>query len=541
MTAQKRRKPKRDVGEAPRKDVYPEIRTCWHCGTPMKESYRSARFVVTLGGPVHLVSHAFRCPVPTCPGHRTHYRPEAEDRLALRGRTFGLDVLAWIGELRFGKACPMPEIHRRLTQEDGVSISEKEVEVLADAFLALVTTVARHDETLLAALRQQGKLVLAMDGVQPEKGNETLYLLRDVLSGRILVAANLLSSATPEIEALIQEVLDLGLPIVGVISDKQESIVQAIRQKLSGVPHQLCQYHYLKDLSQPFIQADRTFKKEVRKALRGVRPVERALEGPEGQALPLAEREGIADYTLALRTVLTDEGKYPLEPPGLSLYERLTAIRASLQRCLARRPSPLLQKLLTLLAVLDRFRPTFDDLQQVFRWIVQIVPLLEVSPPTTPSQAYGRLGAFVHDLGGQIPSEARFLQGVVTHFEKLTRAFGPALFQYLAEPLVPRTNNELELFIGQLKKFARRITGRKNTHAFILRQGRYAAVLFSLPPDVLTLRRLAIAPAQAFQDNLAALQRRTRQSKKWHIKRHLEQYLQGVENHWNPGAFLKAS
>jgi hypothetical protein len=34
----------------------------------------------------------------------------------------------------------------------------------------------------------------------------------------------LLSSATPEIEQLIEEVLGLGLPIVGVISDKQESI-----------------------------------------------------------------------------------------------------------------------------------------------------------------------------------------------------------------------------------------------------------------------------------------------------------------------------
>jgi hypothetical protein len=67
-------------------------------------------------------------------------------------------------------------------------------------------------------------IVLAIDGVQPAKSHETLYMLRDVRSGRVLVAKTRLSSATGEIEPLIEEVLGRGLPIVGVISDTQESI-----------------------------------------------------------------------------------------------------------------------------------------------------------------------------------------------------------------------------------------------------------------------------------------------------------------------------
>ncbi|MBO0862317.1 MAG: hypothetical protein J2P21_28235, partial [Chloracidobacterium sp.] len=47
-------------------------------------------------------------------------------------------------------------------------------------------------------LRAQGGIILAIDGIQPEKGNETLWLFRDVLSGRVLVARNLLSSSNQD-------------------------------------------------------------------------------------------------------------------------------------------------------------------------------------------------------------------------------------------------------------------------------------------------------------------------------------------------------
>jgi hypothetical protein len=89
-----------------------------------------------------------------------------------------------------------------------------------------------------------GGIVLAIDGVQPEKSHETLYILRDVWSGRGLVAQTLLSSATAELEKLIEEVLELGRPIVGVISDQQASMCLAVQHTLLMVPHQICQYPY---------------------------------------------------------------------------------------------------------------------------------------------------------------------------------------------------------------------------------------------------------------------------------------------------------
>jgi hypothetical protein len=51
-----------------------------------------------------------------------------------------------------------------------------------------VITVVQEDVELVEQLRHNGGIILAIDGVQPEKGNETLYLLRDLRLGRVLVA-----------------------------------------------------------------------------------------------------------------------------------------------------------------------------------------------------------------------------------------------------------------------------------------------------------------------------------------------------------------
>jgi transposase-like protein len=50
---------------------------------------------------------------------------------------------------------------------------------------------------------------------------------------------------------------------VGVISDGQHSIRLAVAQVLPGVPHQLCQFHFLREAALPVFEADRHLKKEL--------------------------------------------------------------------------------------------------------------------------------------------------------------------------------------------------------------------------------------------------------------------------------------
>jgi len=117
----------------------------------------------------------------------------------------------------------------------------------------------------------------------------------------------------------------LEVPVKGIISDGQETIGSAVAFVFPKVPHQLCQLHYLKDAVGPLYEADRHAKTQLKTQVRGVRPLERALEernDPEAQA--------IRGYCLAVRSALTDDGRAPLEAPGLVLHNRLTQISDSI-------------------------------------------------------------------------------------------------------------------------------------------------------------------------------------------------------------------
>jgi hypothetical protein len=231
----------------------------------------------------------------------------------------------------------VPEIHRELGRR-GVVLAERTVGHLIERYEELVALRLTDQRRLRARLVREGGVVLALDGLQPDVGHEVLWVLRDCLTGEPLLARSLLSATEADLAALLREVKDaLPVPILGVVSDGQHSIRRAVASALPGIPHQLCQFHYLREAAKPIYEADRHAKKELKKAVRGVRPLERAAEGQAGP-----EAEVIRGYCLAVRSALTDDGRPPLCASGLTLRDRLGAIDASLGRLAekgARRPS----------------------------------------------------------------------------------------------------------------------------------------------------------------------------------------------------------
>jgi hypothetical protein len=127
----------------------------------------------------------------------------------------------------------------------------------------------------------------------------------------------------------------LAIPIAGVITDGQRSIRNAVARALPEVPHQLCHFHYLREAAKPISDADRHAKKELKKHVRGVRPIERALEERKDE-----EAEAVRGYCLAVRSALTDDGRPPLDASGLRLQQRLHAISDSIERVEQKRGFP---------------------------------------------------------------------------------------------------------------------------------------------------------------------------------------------------------
>jgi len=300
---------------------------CAGCAQAQWIAYHRHRRLVTLEGVVELRLKIRRCHNPACALFKRAIRPEGEGALALPHGECGLDVIALIGALRYGEHRSVPEIHRELMRR-GVVVAERTVTNLLQRYEELVALHLRDHVRLQEVLRRQGRVILALDGLQPDVGHEVLWVLRDCLSGEVLLARSLLSSTQGDLAALLREVeTTLPVPIHGVVSDGQPSIRRAVKAALPGVPHQLCQFHYLREAARPIYEADRHAKKELKKQVRGIRPIERELEGRSD-----AEAEALRGYCLAVRSALTDDGRPPLCAPGLKLQQRLTAIRASIGR-----------------------------------------------------------------------------------------------------------------------------------------------------------------------------------------------------------------
>jgi hypothetical protein len=304
------------------------IRDCPECGRRLWAANKPSRVVVTLEGLVRLRLQVRSCRDPECPRFKTCLRPEGEGRFALPQQEFGLDVIALAGRLRHGERRSVPEIHAELVRR-GVPICERSVGNLLDRYDELLALASVDPKRLRAAVAAQGRAILAIDGLQPDVGHEVLWVVREVLSGEILLARSLLSSTQDDLAALLVEVeAALGdIPIAAVVSDGQTSIRKAVAKALPAVPHQLCHFHYLREAATPIYEADRHAKVQLKKKVRGVRPIEREVEGRDD-----AEAEAVRGYRAAVRSALTDDGRPPLEASGLRLQSRLEKVAASLDR-----------------------------------------------------------------------------------------------------------------------------------------------------------------------------------------------------------------
>ena len=257
-----------------------------------------------------------QCQNAACSGYKKPLRPEAEGALALPHNEYGLDVLALIGALRYGQHRTVPEIHAMLLERH-IEISERTVTLLVHRYEELLALHLMDASGLRAKLRTRGQVMLAIDGLQPDVGHEVLWVLRDVLSGEVLLARALLGSGEDQLVPLFEEVVHaLGntMAILGVISDGQRSIRNAVQRALPGVPHQLCQFHFLREAARPIAEEDRHAKVQLKKNLRGIRKIERSLAARQDRHAGV-----LTAYCLAVRGALTDDGRPPLVASGLRL------------------------------------------------------------------------------------------------------------------------------------------------------------------------------------------------------------------------------
>lgn len=126
----------------------------------------------------------------------TYFRSAQADALSVKGYTYGMDVIVYIGLERTDRHCNFKEIMQDL-QARSISISERNVEYLFGVYTVLLKcSLPERLEQLRPMIDKKKGIVLSMDGLQPEKGNDMLFVIRDTLLGEVLHAELVLSSDT---------------------------------------------------------------------------------------------------------------------------------------------------------------------------------------------------------------------------------------------------------------------------------------------------------------------------------------------------------
>jgi hypothetical protein len=68
-------------------------------------------------------------------------------------------------------------------------------------------------------------------------------------------------------------------------------------------------------------------------------------------------------------------------------------------------------------------------------------------------------------------------KAAIANILKFTASYWEGLFHHCDQVEIPRTNNDLESYIGSLKVAHRKTTGRASCQGYIIRYGAYVALL----------------------------------------------------------------
>ncbi len=338
---------KKRYNQVVKRILRPEVTHCLICQSKLKRCVTVAdRMIITFEQVIRLVHCGYRCPKEDCEGKSVLYRSMQADALALSGFTFGLDIVLDIGHLRLSEHKTVDEIHQHLLKRLAPleqTISRREILFLFEAYTALLRagTEVAHDEAWKEQVRGNKGILLSIDGIQPDAGNETIYLLRDVFTGRILNAENTTESTKERLKHILSPVVTLNVPVIGVISDAQPTELQAVAELWPGIPHQICQFHVIRDAGRLIYQADTRVRNDMRARIKQKTHEyrqnlqKRLTEADDQEEKNRQETEQLhilEEYAATVEGALQIDSKAPFQYGGLATQAALIHIQESLEK-----------------------------------------------------------------------------------------------------------------------------------------------------------------------------------------------------------------
>ncbi len=458
-----------------------EDKVCRACGSNLTVHKDRIHCILSLEGPLKLVCKLSRCSNKQCIEGNTLISPKTELCITMPRWRIGWDLFLWMGFRRFKRHWSVPQIQNELLDGYKIDVSKN---MLIDYLRKYqVMVAARHLD--LARWQEEYRdcpdLILTIDGLQPEKGHETIYVVRELCKERIWFAESVISSSTDEIQKLIRRAKDLvqrlNKPVRGWVSDKQDAFVSTIATEFPKVPHRYCDNHFLRDLAKPVLELDSQAKVKMRSKVRGLRTIEKETlseldqYSSEGNKLTFEQQKFAAniifDYCAAIRGILNDNHGGPLKPSGLRMAIALEEVSQSLERNLKQERTPISSKLRRLNDCIKRgLSIYYKEKSKIMEYTEEIKKIFD----TLDSQKglLEKRSSKFEELKGQLTDVS---DPIKTHMSTIMHNFEAGLFVGSDELEIPGDNLDLERWFKKPKGHERRIHGHKHAGMRIVHEG----------------------------------------------------------------------
>lgn len=156
---------------------------------------------------------------------------------------------------------------------------------------------------------------------------------------------------------------------------------------------------------------------------------------------------------------------------------------------------------------------------------------MEPSDNKTSEWVEKRLGQYLKEIKSSLKYEydKPFLENLLNY----SKGFWKGLFACYDNPLIPRTNNDLELFFRRTKQKHRRITGSRTWNRYIIRHGENIVFADNTKHESCALEAIQKVPYERYEQESSAWTKRiSEHTKQRRFKRDPNVYLLNIEKRW---------
>lgn len=194
----------------------------------------------------------------------------------------------------------------------------------------------------------------------------------------------------------------------------------------------------------------------------------------------------------------------------------------------------LLEKLFRIVSIVDNYKNDYRQVVRLSTRIRRITNILEPSKHKTSASVEKRLSQYINETEQKLNKDED--QEFVKNLKSYSKGFWKGLFACYDHPILPRTNNDLELFFRGIKVRHRRITGLRSWNRYIMRHGEYIVFVENAIQDPTNLKRLTSVSYSDYYKEVQKWEERTNEHiKRFQFKKNPDQYLKQLEEKWLNG------